>query len=381
MKGSWRIAQIAGIRLYLHWTLLVFIAWFVLIQMRFNIAAWDNVRRLAEGAGLALAVLVCRLGQEAARAVVAWRQGIDTQEVTLLPLGAVARLDAIPDGPMQEMWIALAGPAVHLAIAGGTYGLLDDRAAAMSWSALTLTGGPFLVKFMVANLVLGLLDLLPVLPLDGGRLLRTALAVGMEYAQATRIVATMGNVLAVLSAALGLFYQPLWLFVALGVLAGARAEARLQQTQTALEGARVRQAMRRRLRTATDDETLAEVATEALAGEQLDFPVLRDDRLLGMLFQKDLLARLSDEGRSVRVGAVVRRVPVLRPTQALEDACQMMRDLRCSSLPVVEPDGRLVGLLTLGGVAEWTALYAALHLGSTAVPNDEHAEQLVSILR
>ncbi|MBI1902515.1 MAG: CBS domain-containing protein [Planctomycetia bacterium] len=381
MKGSWRIAQIAGVRLYVHWTVLILSGWFALIQMRLDDAAADNVRRLAEGTGLALMVLVCLLLHEAAHAVVAWRHGIGTQEVTLLPLGGVARLEATPEEPTQELWIALAGPAVHLAIAGGIYGLLDDQAAAMPWSALTLTGGPFLLKLMAANLALGVLNLLPAMPLDGGRVLRAVLAFGTDYAQATRVAAGLGYVLCVASAALGLFSNPLWLFVSLAVLAGAKAEAHTVQTQAALGNARVRQAMRRRLRTVTEDETLADVVGEVVAGEQLDFPVVRDERLVGMLFQKDLLRKLSDEGRSVRVSEVLRRAPALRPTQDLADACQVLRELGCTSLPVVQ-DGHLVGLLTLKNMAQWTTLYAALHLGSGAVhDDDEQAEQLVSLMR
>lgn len=232
MKWSWKITTIAGIDVFIHATFLLIIGWV-------GLTYWQQTGTLAgtlEGIFFTLLLFGCVVLHEFGHALTARRYGIKTRDITLYPIGGVARLERMPDRPIQELWVALAGPAVNVVIAVLLFGWLIITGTLAPLAGLSLSSGPFIERLLLVNVSLVLFNLIPAFPMDGGRVLRSLLALRMEYTRATQIAATIGQGLALLLGLLGLFSNPFLVFIAFFVWIGAGQEASMVQIKTALGG-------------------------------------------------------------------------------------------------------------------------------------------------
>ena len=193
MKWSLKIGRFAGIDVYLHFTFLLLIGWVALIHWRQGQSAAAAVA----GVVFILAVFFCVVLHEFGHALTARRYGIKTRDIILLPIGGVARLERLPTQPMQELWVALAGPVVNVVIAVLLFAWLKLTASLEPLQNLTLTAGPFLERIMAVNLFLIAFNMIPAFPMDGGRVLRAILATRKDYSRATQIAASIGQAIAV----------------------------------------------------------------------------------------------------------------------------------------------------------------------------------------
>jgi CBS domain-containing protein len=275
----------------------------------------------------------------------------------------------MPDNPLEELRVALAGPIVNVLIAAALFAAL---AAAGSTPALrdffniSITGGHFLRRLMAVNVWLAGFNLLPAFPMDGGRVLRALLATRMEYTQATQHAAHVGQAMALLFGFFGLFYDPFLLFVALFVWMGAEAEAAMVQMRTSLGGIPVQRVMLTEYQTLNPDDTLDVAVQHILAGWQQDFPVVFGDRVLGILTREDLLKALSQGGSMGLVrDAMQRDGQVVDSHDMLESAVIKLRESGGRSLPVLH-NGALVGILTTENVGEFIMIQRALRHAGTS---------------
>jgi len=356
MRGSWQLGQVAGIRLQVHWTFLILIAW-VILQ---HASQGANPVEVAAGVALVLAVFACVILHELGHALTARRFGIRTKDITLFPIGGVARLERMPEDPRQELLVAIAGPAVNVVIAAALWIVLQATGTVPALPDAARVGGSFLGNLLLVNVVLVGFNLLPAFPMDGGRVLRALLALKLPYTRATRIAANAGAGMAVLFGFAGLMLaNPFLLFIALFVYLGAQSEAQQTETRAALEGLTVRDAMMTRFTTLPDDATLGDAAEELLAGAQQDFPVTAAGRLLGVLSRSALVIHLRERGRGARIGELASGgCMTVAEDEPLEAALARMRQARCNSIPVVRGE-RVVGLLTLENVSELLLLAGA----------------------
>ena len=216
MGWSVRLGEIAGIRLQVHFTFVIFMLWIVLSGL---LQGKSQEVVLANGVFM-LGLFGCVMLHELGHALVAKRYGIRTKDITLLPIGGVARLERMPDDPRQELWVALAGPAVNVVIAAGLYMWFQLFQGGLTITEDTLVSGPIAERLLLVNISLVAFNMLPAFPMDGGRIVRALLATRMDYTRATQIAASLGQSMAFLFGIFGFFYNPMLMFIALFVWIG-----------------------------------------------------------------------------------------------------------------------------------------------------------------
>jgi len=356
MKWSFKLGTFAGIGVYVHWTFLLLIGWIFFAHL----SQGKDPAQAAVGVGFILALFVCVVLHEFGHALTARRYGVKTRDITLLPIGGLARLERIPEKPMQEFWVAIAGPAVNVVIAAVLLVVLVLLNSLNQLYQVEFFKGNFLARLMWLNVFLVAFNLLPAFPMDGGRVLRALLAMRLGRRRATAIAANVGQGMAILFGIIGFLYNPMLIFIAIFVYLGAQAEAGMVEMQSALSGLRVSDAMMTRFRTLAAEDSLDSAIKELLAGSQQDFPVTNDGRVVGMLRRNDLVKALSEGRRSAQVGEVMtRECEAVDASVTLTTALEAMRGRECASTPVLA-DGRLVGLLTLENVSELVMVNTAL---------------------
>jgi len=356
MKWSLKLGKLLGIDVYLHFTFLLLLVFLGFVYWR----ATQNVEAALRGVAFIVALFGCVVLHELGHALMARRYGIQTRDITLLPIGGIARLEKMPEKPMQEFWVALAGPAVNVVIATLLFGWLAATGGFTPVEEISVTGGSFWQRLMVLNLFLVAFNLLPAFPMDGGRVLRALLAMRLGRRRATAIAANVGQGMAILFGIVGFFYNPFLIFIAIFVYLGAQAEAGMVEMQSALAGLRVRDAMMTRFRTLEARDTLARAVDELLAGSQQDFPVIENDVPIGILRRNDLVKALSTGRRDAAVTeGMCRDCETVDEGASLKSAVESMRERQCATMPVVA-GGRIVGLLTLENISEMIMLNAAM---------------------
>ncbi|HET8650280.1 MAG TPA: site-2 protease family protein [Gemmatimonadales bacterium] len=357
MRWSYRIGRIAGTDLKVHLTFLLLLAFFAWEGYQVGGAAGAVTESL-----LILAIFACVAFHEFGHILMARRFGIRTPDILLLPIGGVARLEKIPDEPRRELAIALAGPAVTLAIAVVLYLVLLATGQTITEESLN-EQGPFLVQLMAINVFLLLFNLIPAFPMDGGRVLRSLLATRMGLVRATKTAAAVGQMLAIGFGLVAIFmaFNPILLLIAVFIYFGAGAEAAAMVTRTVGRGIVVQQMMVTDFRTLRVYATLADAAAALMETEQREFPIVDNDgRLEGLLTRDHLMQGLTAHGPGATVGQVMTaHPPTLTPEVGFAEALQALRNSRLPALPVVDHSGSLVGLVTMANISDLLALRQA----------------------
>jgi Zn-dependent protease/CBS domain-containing protein len=362
MRWSVTIARVGGTKIRIHLTFVLLLLW---IGMGYY--AQGGMPAAARGILFILTLFLCVILHELGHAFAARRYGIQTPDITLLPIGGVARMARMPDKPSQEIVVALAGPAVNLVIATVLFFVLGFVANPENIVRLADPDVGFLPQIMAANVVLFLFNLVPAFPMDGGRVLRAALATRMPYARATSVAASIGQGLAFVFGFLGLLYNPFLIFVALFVYLAAAQEAASARMRDSFTGLRVRDGMVVEFHTLHETASIADAVDLLLRTTQHDFPVIDNAGSLRGIAQHDALIealRKGDQNRSVG-DVMTRGLPLLRDTDAFERGLATMREAGANALPVVDMNGGLVGILSLAHVAEVLAVESAAHARTT----------------
>jgi len=219
MKWSWRLGRAAGVDVYLHFTFLLLLGW----EFFSRAVHGDFAGAVWQGLVFNLVLFGTVVLHELGHALAARHYGIGTADITLLPIGGVARLLASPDTPKEELVIALAGPAVNVMLAGLIFAALQ---LAPGLAGLGVVGA-VIVRWLHINVALLVFNLIPAFPMDGGRVLRATLAMRMGLSGGTRIAARVGQVLAVGFFFAGLVWNPMLMLIGLFVWFSAAQEAAL----------------------------------------------------------------------------------------------------------------------------------------------------------
>ncbi|MBP7141446.1 MAG: site-2 protease family protein [Opitutaceae bacterium] len=350
MKWSLKLGTYAGIGVYLHWTFALLLGWVFATQLSLG----QSPAQALVGVLFVLAIFGCVVLHEFGHALAARRYGIATRDITLLPIGGVARLERIPEKPAQELVVAIAGPAVNVLIAAVLFVWLATagRLVGIDTSEM-LTRGSLAQRLMVVNLSLVVFNLLPAFPMDGGRALRALLAFRLGRRRATTIAASIGQAMAIVFGFLGLWLgHPLLVLIAIFVFLGAQAEAGQVEMQSALEGLRVGDAMMTYFRTLEPQTSLIRAVKELLAGSQQDFPVVENGVPIGILRRNDLVKALAENRGDTAVAEIMwRECQPVDEAAPLRSTVEKMQAGHCGTVPVMRA-GRLIGLLTMENIGE-----------------------------
>jgi len=184
MNVSWKLGRVAGIDLFLHPTFLLLLL-------------WGALQGGLAGVVLYAAVFACVVLHELGHALTARLYGIPTRDITLYPIGGVARLERMPRAPGAELLIPLAGPLVNVAIAAVLYLALGVAGAGASWADPSPLA-EFATILMLINVGLAVFNMIPAFPMDGGRIFRAVLSPFVGRYRATVAAATLGRFLALL---------------------------------------------------------------------------------------------------------------------------------------------------------------------------------------
>lgn len=357
MRWQWKLGTFAGIDVFVHATFLLLIGWI-------GYSYWlqyETLAKVAEGILFILALFLCVVLHEYGHALTARRYGIKTRDITLYPIGGVARLERMPEKPIEELWVALMGPAVNVVIAAVLFVYFFLTNGMVPPMDLTVTSGSFLGRLMAVNVSLVLFNLIPAFPMDGGRVLRALLAMRLDYVRATQVAANIGQGLAFIFGLIGLFNNPFLLFIAFFVWIGASQEASMVQMKNSISGIPVTRAMLTDFKTLSQRDTLAQAVGLLLSGSQHDFPVVdANGDVIGILERDTFIQVLSERGQSVPVVEVMRRnVPSVDSHEMVETAVTRLQESGAKTLPVVH-GGQFVGLVNSENITEFLMIRSAL---------------------
>lgn len=357
MQWSFRIGRIGGTDIKIHVTFLALVAWWA-----YAAYAEGGGSAAAQAVVFLAALFTCVLLHEFGHILMARRFGVRTPDVILLPIGGLARLERMPEEPRQELLIAAAGPAVTLAIAILLFGALRLAGAPLDSAQLDPGQSGLAQQVLWVNVALLLFNLLPIFPMDGGRMLRAVLAMRLGLQRATRIAGRIGQAGAVLLGLWGVGFFAKWgypsnivlVLIAVFVFLAAGAETGAVETRTAGRGLTVRDLMVTQFVALPVHATLQQAADALLAGEQREFPVVDNwGHVEGLLTRDDLIRGLSQLGGGASVErAMTQHASALLPTVPFEEALDALGRSGLPALPVVDQAGALVGLLTRDNVAD-----------------------------
>lgn len=353
MHWSFPIGSVRGTEIRIHATFFLLLAWVLA-------AAWmaEGPMAAAENVLFILALFACVVLHELGHVTMARRYGVKTPDITLLPIGGMARLERIPEDPKQEIAVALAGPAVNVVIWLVLTVILGTSVQLNVLQSLEDPGQGFLQRLATVNLILVLFNMIPAFPMDGGRVFRAVLAFFMDRVRATRVAANTGQVLAFLFGFLGLTGgSPLLVLIAVFIFFAAGAESSDAALRDRAHSARARDAMITTYEALAPEDTLDAAANAVLRTTQAEFPVLgADGRLRGILTRDRIIAAIQDDRRGDRVaGAMTTEIPAVHLASPMEQVLDAMQG-GAPGVAVTDSAGNFLGYITRENVGEWFIL-------------------------
>ena len=316
MKTSFQLGKIMGIPIKLHITFLLilpFFAWsFAATPSPFGFSDQEVPLRYVLSLAAAISLFVCVLLHELGHSYIAKKHGTNIQSITLFLFGGVSSLEEIPRDPKTELKMALAGPGVSFLIAFILI-IIDllfkpSGESFVDYFFLKPLNDPYLrLVWMISiiNILLGIFNLLPAFPMDGGRVLRAWLAQRMSYIKATREAAGIGKMFAILMGIFGLFYNFWFMLIAFFIYIGASEEEKSTEINLILEGVKIKDIMSKEVQTVTSGMSIEELVEYIFRFKHMGYPVVDDGQLKGIVTFTDIQKVPREERKVVKVSQVM----------------------------------------------------------------------------
>lgn len=354
MSWSLKVARFFGINVYIHWTFLILLVWIFMSSIR----AGQDTNEALLGVVFVLALFACVVLHEYGHALMARRFGVGTQRITLLPIGGVASLEKMPEKPSEELLVAIAGPAVNVAIAALLFAYMQLAGIGLPTSQLEdpsqiSLASAFIPNLLAVNVILVLFNLIPAFPMDGGRVLRALLAMKYSRATATDIAAKIGQFLAIGFVFFGFMYNFWLIFIGLFIFLGASGEARYESTRHLLAELKVADVLMHQFTPMHAWEPISTAVHTLLDGQEKDFIVTEHDEIIGTISRDDIVRGLQELGSEARIKQIVnQRWAPLQPDMDLTEAYELMSRQQLNICPVYNEERELLGILNQENILE-----------------------------
>ncbi len=359
---SWSIpiGRLFGIEIRIHLTFL-----FLLVFVWSTEAATQDASAALRGLALVGIIFGSVILHELGHALVARGSGIPAKGIILLPIGGVTILDeanVLPDpvnGWKRDIRIAIAGPLVNIFVAGAAALILLATIPGFSLTTRPLLHSTNLLRsFVWANVYLGLFNLLPAYPMDGGRVLRAVFTRSMDMVQATQRAVRIGHIFSIMFMMVGMLVGNWWLvMIGFFLFIGSQLEERSAVFQSVLQSVRLEEVMLTDFATLSPADTLEDALEKAVHTLQDDFPVVRGSDMVGVVSRQKILDALRAEGNGY-VQAVMNRIfDVAAKQESLASAFRKLSTHNLSIIPVVD-EQQLVGIITLQNLMHSMSLLA-----------------------
>jgi Zn-dependent protease/CBS domain-containing protein len=346
MRGSIRLFKVADISINIHITFLLLLLLFLNMGLRWLF--------------LIVGIFCFVTLHELSHSLVAKRFGIKVKEITLLPIGGVASMTKMPEKPYQEFLISLAGPMLNIAVVViFFFPLYFLFGPGVMFHPLSVeTASLTIMHLYWINLILAVFNLIPAFPMDGGRILRALLAQKMGYQKATKIAVNFGHVFALLFGYIGLVHGHIILVViAVFIYMAASSEELQVDIRETLKKFTVKDIMPSQFLTLDRNATLAKVLELIFHSHQEDFPIMESGRMIGFVTRSDIINGIHQHGTTASIVTIMRKkVPVVRETDHLNKAQNIMQESNIKSLPVVRA-GSVIGVITIEDI---TRVYSVM---------------------
>lgn len=358
MKGSLKIARLAGINVYVHWTFSLLIA-FILFR---GIRMGQDSQQLMWSVLFILTIFFIVVLHELGHSLAARRYGIETKDITLLPIGGVARLEKMPEKPMEEFVVAIAGPAVNIVLAIILYFFITIPTSEeiLAMAEVGLTAQTFLFNLFLVNIILAVFNMIPAFPMDGGRVLRALLSIKIQRHKATFIAARIGQLLAVLFIIGGFYGNPFLILIGLFIIFGAQAEAQQTKTNYMLQGAKLKDVVMLKYETLNANDTLQIAVNKLLNGESKNFVVMENDAPIATLSREEMIKSLSENGiNSLVSNAMNSNILKFNDTKDLNEAYRKMVETN-NTMALVLNQETFYGIVDSENILEYMMVKSAL---------------------
>lgn len=354
MRWSINIGKIRGIDIAIH-------ALFPLLLIWTGVSSYLESHSVSDAANDVMFIIILFtivVIHELSHALTAASFGIRTRSITLLPIGGVASMERMPDKPMQEFLVAIAGPASNVVMALICF-LALQFVDPHFWQSSTLENTTLLERLLYINVGLAIFNMLPAFPMDGGRVLRALLSLKFGLERATTYAAGIGKFFAVLMAIFGYIYNPMLIFIAVFIWFGGSQEAGYTKMKVAIHHFPVHEAMITDFKTLPPDASLNDAAKIVLDGYQTEIPVVRSEQLIGLVSRQGLIRALS-EGQGSTVQDIVEPITAFTgPYEALDAVFERLQSMPSGCLPVIH-NNQFIGLITITNVGEFLMFQEAM---------------------
>ena len=352
MKGSFKLGKVAGIGIFIHWTFSLLILFIIFM----NYKSGQNTIQIIWSIVFILSIFITVLLHELGHALAAKNYNIKTKDITLLPIGGLARLERIPEKPMEELIVAFAGPLVNIALAFITaffISIPDNTDKLMAELSNGVNANNFFLNFFLVNFWLAIFNLIPAFPMDGGRVLRALLSFKLPRNVATRIAARIGQFLAMAFIILGFFTSPFLIFIGIFVIIGAQIEADYTESKFMLKGFKVEDVVMKDYQTIDADEKIKKAVELLLDSQNKIFLITENNIPVGTLNRDQIIMALSKKGDDEFIYNVMdRNLIILESNSLLENVFELIQQNK-STLMLVMENNQLIGTLDIENLLEF----------------------------
>lgn len=358
MGRSFLIGRIAGIKILVHWTFLLLLGFIVFTEVQKG----SDTGAIIASIGFVLALFACVTLHELGHSLTAKRFGVNTKNITLLPIGGVASLERIPEDPRQELLVALAGPAVNVVIALLLYPFVASAESLFAGGVgnVATTDG-FLYSLFRVNVILVLFNAIPAFPMDGGRVLRALLALRLGRIRATAIASGLGRLIAIGFIFFGLFNNPFLVLIGIFVYFGAQTENVVVQQLELLKDYTVRNAMMTNFVTLNPTDTVKDAADKLLSGSDQDLIVVENEQAIGVMTRRLIIDSLRENRLTTSVVDVMdRNFATVQISDRLTEVYPNAQRKQNAFYPVLE-NNRLRGVIDMNNINEFITIRSTLH--------------------